>query len=58
MNYQTAVSNSLSQDISTTVPLQAGASVYVKLYQTRGSTITINSTDTTNYPTIISIRVF
>ena len=58
MNYQNAVSNTLSQHISTTVPLQAGASVYIKLYQTSGSTITINSTDTTNYPTIISIRVF
>jgi hypothetical protein len=53
-----AVNTTLSHHVSAIIPLQAGASFAIRLYQTSGAVLTINGTDATNYPTTISIRVF
>jgi len=57
-----AVNNTLSQHVSSIIPLQAGASFAIRFYETIGAqgtgSFTINGTDATNYPTIITIRVF
>lgn len=57
MVYDRAVNTTMSKHVSTIVPLDAGANIHIRLHQTSGSTMTINGTDATNYPTTISIRV-
>jgi hypothetical protein len=60
--YDRAVNTTLSQHATAILPLAAGASIFIKLYESIGvagsGSLTINGTDATNYPTTISIRVF